>query len=100
MASRIAKASYGISVAYPLALTLPKLAICAFYLQISDVHTGMRITTLAMIVFLTMNMVAWGIPSILVCQSISAYWATGNSRGKCINTEEFGTWISKIAIES
>ena len=91
---RLLKASYAVSVLYPLAAALPKLSICALYLPLFKVNPGFRRATIGMIGFLAMNAVAWLVPTIVVCHPISAYWDPEGHQGRCINYNVFGTWIS------
>ena len=45
-------------------------------------------------VFVVMDMIAWLVPSVIVCLPISNYWNTGGQEGRCIDFNVFGTWIS------
>ena len=90
----IFQASYGTSVTYPLACTLPKISICLMYFELFKIDTFMRRATQTMMAFLAANCIAWLIPSIIVCQPISAYWTGNRDNAKCIDISTFGTWIS------
>ena len=85
---------YGFSVIYPVASVIPKLSICVLYLHIFGVYLWMARITKLLIAFLTVNAIAWLIPSVIVCRPISVFWSFGSHQGHCINTSVFGTWIS------
>ena len=88
------KTSYAISVIYPLASAIPKLSLCAFYLQVMGVNTWVRRITNSTGAFLVANAVAWLVPTIIVCRPISVFWSLEGHQGKCLNYNVFGTWIS------
>ncbi|KAL8786598.1 MAG: hypothetical protein Q9195_008155 [Heterodermia aff. obscurata] len=88
----IFKASYGMSVAYPIACVLPKLSICCMYLTLLRPNHYLRRATYMMIAFLVANAVAWFVPTVAVCRPISAYW--NQEPAKCIDYQVFGVWIS------
>ncbi|KAI4226557.1 MAG: hypothetical protein LQ349_006859, partial [Xanthoria aureola] len=88
----IFKASYGLSVAYPIACGLPKISICCMYLTLFRPNDYLRRATYSMIAFLVVNAIAWFVPTVAVCQPISAYW--NQEPAKCINYAVFGVWIS------
>ena len=90
----IYKTSYIFSVLYPLACALPKLSICCMYLGIFKVHRAVQRAVQALLVFTIINMIAWFIPSVVVCQPISAYWSLTPHLNNCINFNVFGTWIT------
>lgn len=96
----IRKSTYAMSVTYPIAFTLPKLAVCMLYLQVFSVHHRTRQITLSLIAFLTVNCIAWLVPSVTVCHPISAFWNPEEHQSKCINYNIFGTWISLPNIAS
>lgn len=92
---KIFKARYGFTVVYPIACALPKLSICYIYLGLFKVKASVQRTTYALIVFIALNTIAWLIPSIVVCQHISAYWGAATaSDAHCIHNMVFETWIS------
>ncbi|CAL8578664.1 hypothetical protein XPA_004431 [Xanthoria parietina] len=88
----IFKASYGLSVAYPIACGLPKISICCMYLTLFRPNDYLRRATYCMIAFLVVNAIAWFVPTVAVCQPIPAYW--NQEPAKCINYQVFGVWIS------
>ena len=88
----IFKASYGLSVAYPIACVLPKLSVCCMYLALFRPNNYLRRATYFMIAFLITNAISWFIPSVAVCQPISAYW--NQEPENCIDYQVFGVWIS------
>ena len=42
--------------------------------------------------FLIVNAIAWLVPTVAVCQPISAYW--NQEPANCIDYQLFGVWIS------
>ena len=86
--------SYAISLLYPLASSLPKLSLCALYLRVFNISRWGRHATYVIISLVIANMIAWLVPSIMVCRPISAYWSLKSNRGKCLDTDILGTWIS------
>ena len=90
----VTKSAYAISVIYPVACTLPKLLLCILYLQIFSSHTWTRRASYSMIGFISINCIAWLVPTIVVCYPISAFWSLHGRQGRCLNYNVFGTWIS------
>ena len=88
------------SATYPLTFTLPKLMICVLYLQIFAINNRTRQITIGLIAFLIINFIAWFLPSVVVCRPVSAFWSPQVHRGKCLNYNIFGTWISLPNIAS
>ena len=86
--------SYAISVLYPLASSLPKLSLCALYLRVFNNSRWGRHATYGIICLVIANTIAWLVPSITVCRPISAYWSLQGNRGKWLDTDILGTWIS------
>ena len=87
------KMMYSAGVLYPIACALPKLAICVLYLRLFQIRKSIRYVTYGTIVFIIVNMIAWLVPSIVVCLPIHAFWSSSGG-GRCINTNTLGTWIS------
>ena len=85
--------SYGSSVAFPLVCTLAKVSLCLTYMNVFSIRPYVRRGAQILIGFLIINSIAWLVPTVIVCQPISAYWSVDGPR-KCIDYNVFGTWIS------
>ena len=82
-------------VAYPLACALPKLAICAFYIQVFNISPPVRRITYAMIVFIVANAIAWEVLSTFICRPASARWTMAyGPTTHCVKLNTYFTWIS------
>lgn len=91
----IFKSSYAFSVIYPIASMMPKLGLCFMYQRIFMIHPVIHHITYGLIVFLIANGIAWFVPSVIVCIPISDYWSMDpHKRHRCIDSDQFGTWIS------
>ncbi|KAI9666813.1 MAG: hypothetical protein M1831_001589 [Alyxoria varia] len=90
------KAGYAVAVAFPLATMFPKLSIAlTYYLRIfTSLNHGARYISLGLLVFLTLNGIAFEIPSIAPCNPIHSYWAYPPQYENCIDRHKFGTWIN------
>ena len=91
---QVFQTTYVISVLYPLASCIPKLSLCTLYLRVFDISPWGRRVTYGTIAFLVINAIAWLVPTVIVCRPISAYWSIHGNRGKCLDADIFGTWIS------
>lgn len=64
------------------------------YLSLFEIKNSLRKSTYAMLTFLTLNAIAWFIPSVAVCHPTSEYWSARRRPGACIDYNVVGTWIS------
>ena len=55
---------------------------------------GAKVVVTGLIVFLVANTIAWMIPVIVICRPISAYWSLQGQRGRCLNYDVLGTFLS------